>query len=128
MTSKEFNWDRKISLKEIAQFYEDRFRELDGKTRSLEERLKKYEDSVKNTMDAIRTLDIKSEAIYSDIMQKENNVSNIERSVRSLVDSDSALVFRVSQEMSKSGRHLFHPNFNPYFISKDVEPISGNVP
>ena len=27
MTSKGFNWDRKISLKEIAQFYEDRLRE-----------------------------------------------------------------------------------------------------
>lgn len=118
MTSKGFNWDRKISLKEIAQFYEDRLRELDGKARSLEESLKKYEDSVKNIMDAIRALDIKSEAIYSDIMQKENNVSNIERSVRFLVDSDSALVFRVSQEMSKSGRHLFHSNFNPYLISR----------
>ena len=118
MTTKEFNWDRKISLKEIAQFYEDRLRELDGKARSLEESLKKNEDAVKNIMDAIRTLDTKSEAIYSDIRQKEDNVSNIEKSIRSLVDSDSALVFRVSQEMSKSGRHLFLSNFNPYLISR----------
>ena len=35
MTSKEFNWDRKISLKEIAQFYEDRLRELDTKRESI---------------------------------------------------------------------------------------------
>ena len=118
MTSREFNWDRKISLKEIAQFYEDRLRELDGKAHSLEESLKKNEDAVKNIMDAIGALDTKSEAIYSDIRQKADNVSNIEKSIRSLVDSDSALVFRVSQEMSKSGRHLFLSNFNPYLISR----------
>jgi len=30
-----FNWNKKISLKEIAQFYEDKLRELDGKQNAI---------------------------------------------------------------------------------------------
>jgi hypothetical protein len=33
----DFNWDKKISLKEIARFYEDRIRELDGQLQRLKE-------------------------------------------------------------------------------------------
>ena len=47
MTSKGFNWDRKISLKEIAQFYEDRIREADSSLSRIKEEMIGLEKRIK---------------------------------------------------------------------------------
>ncbi len=47
MTLKEFNWDRKISLKEIAQFYEDRIREADSSLSRIKEEMIGLEKRIK---------------------------------------------------------------------------------
>ena len=45
-----FNWEKKISLKEIAQFYEDKLRELDSKQNSIISNLVKENEELTNTI------------------------------------------------------------------------------
>ena len=42
-----FNWEKKISLKEIAQFYEDKLRELDAKEEYLDNKILEVERKIK---------------------------------------------------------------------------------
>ena len=53
MTSKEFNWDRKISLREIAQFYEDKLRELDGKFQRLTTQAEVFYENSSNLIEEV---------------------------------------------------------------------------
>jgi hypothetical protein len=72
MTSKEFNWDRKISLKEIAQFYEDRLREPDGKFQSIIE----IHGALKNEL---YDLSKKTSSIVAQIENSEFSAEKIQR-------------------------------------------------
>lgn len=61
MASRGFNWDKKISLKEIAQYYEERLRELDAKHSSLEseyESLKVENSELRSNFDEVRSLQL----------------------------------------------------------------------
>ena len=48
------SWDKKISMREIAQFYEDKIRELDGKTQRLTEQNKMLSEQSEKMMDEMR--------------------------------------------------------------------------
>ena len=48
------SWDKKISMREIAQFYEDKIRELDGKTQRLTEQTKMLSEQSEKMMDEMR--------------------------------------------------------------------------
>jgi len=68
------SWNKKVSLREIAQFYEDRLRELDAKQMGLmeeirkrevniETRMKTIENSLENAKDFVEKLDEAKEYI-----------------------------------------------------------------
>ena len=49
------SWEKKISMREIAQFYEDKIRELDGKTQRLTEQTKILSEKSQKMMDEMTT-------------------------------------------------------------------------
>ena len=49
------SWEKKISMREIAQFYEDKIRELDGKTQRLTEQTKTLSEKSQKMMDEMTT-------------------------------------------------------------------------
>ena len=48
-----FNWEKKISLKEIAQFYEDKLRELDGKQNAIISNLVKENEELTSKVERL---------------------------------------------------------------------------
>lgn len=48
-----FNWNKKISLKEIAQFYEDKLRELDGKQNAIISNLVKENEELTSKIESL---------------------------------------------------------------------------
>ena len=47
------SWEKKVSLREIAQFYEDKIRELDGKTQRLTEQTRMLSERSEKLMDEL---------------------------------------------------------------------------
>ena len=77
MTSKEFNWDRKISLKEIAQFYEDRLRELDGKFQRLSTQAEVF---CENSSNLIEEVTRKADALLEERISQR--ISDLSKKIR----------------------------------------------
>lgn len=76
--SKDFNWGKKISLKEIAQFYEERISELDGKYFWLTREVPKLTEKFKARLDSLE--------------QRANDLENMMRETKiSLSEKESEL-------------------------------------
>ncbi len=60
---REFNWDKKISLKEIAQYYEDRIRELDARYQEVMGNFKDLSNKYGGLLNK-----------YQDLIDKQNNI------------------------------------------------------
>lgn len=89
------SWDKKISMREIAQFYEDKIRELDGKTQRLTEQNKMLSEQSEKMMDQMRakvdkTLDERAgqkiSSINKQILSFEEKIEDLNQRAKIALD------------------------------------------
>lgn len=85
------SWDKKVSMREIAQFYEDRIRELDAKEYTLQEKVLCCERRLRSMEPSLRILE--SEQSFRKSLQLfRDRQEQIEASQRRIAEDTSRLL------------------------------------
>ena len=92
MDNLKLSWEKRISMREVATFYEDRIRELDGKFQNLtiqmDEQIARFEEKIKEMSERSK--------IAIDFISKYENI-------KELINSEVALKFAQFRDLT---RHL----------------------
>ena len=75
------SWEKKVSMREIAQFYEDKLRELDGKYQFLTEQLEK---SIPKIRSEINELNQRNQVVLNGLSQVDQAKNHIEETIKQI--------------------------------------------
>lgn len=103
------SWEKKVSMREIAQFYEDKLRELDGKYQILTEQLEK---SIPKIRSEINELNQRNQVVLNGLSQVDQAKNHIEETIKQIFkytwdknfNSFRSEVKEIQNEIESSGK------------------------
>ena len=103
------SWEKKVSMREIAQFYEDKLRELDGKYQFLTEQLEK---SIPKIRSEINELNQRNQVVLNGLSQVDQAKNHIEETIKQIFkytwdknfNSFRSEVKEIQNEIESSGK------------------------
>jgi len=87
------SWNKKVSLREIAQFYEDRLRELDAKQMGLMEEIRKREVNIETRMKTIENSLENAKDFVEKFNETKEYIEEVKNALTSPYDSVNSHLF-----------------------------------